>query len=543
MVLTRTPYQAEDRTMNTWKDLLATANTQQSLARARTGLEEKTTYVLGKGGFDPTTPLLSKECDCSGFIAWAVGIPRELPPGSGRWLDTDAYWDGGGGAAKAAGFDLFHNVARADAVPGNLIVYPDHAGKQGHIGIISDVKDDGKLQVIHCSKGNFTHFGDATRETDSAVWDIQAKTRFVSVDYDALRRYTGVANNTPPVIDALDVPAESSLSHALLANDPTLQLVAASKLQLSRTGKLVSGIASVQQAMNILAPQHPAYTINLGVNDANSGIFGPGTERALQALQSDLGLEQTGVLDAATLSGLDGLLVRAAAEDAVDVENAQPPAALASAATTPANVAVGTEPLQFDFSQEGNAWFATTLGERFYVGNRVRYKQTRLGLMNTKTGPVYKPEDYADFGAWATFIYPTALAESNAHFNCLNTYDRAGFTFGFLQFAAHVADGDFVQLFRALLQLEERKVYFPELELQNGHIVRRTEQAVIRLELPDSSEQLKRYLNPSSGEVEPQERLSAARFIHWSQHSDAHRRAQVQVAVNNARQRLREAQQ
>jgi peptidoglycan hydrolase-like protein with peptidoglycan-binding domain len=522
--------------MTTWKDLLKTANIQQSLARARTGLEEKTTYSLGKGGFDPTK-LLTQECDCSGFIAWAIGIPRELPPGSGRWLDTDAYWNGGGSAAKAAGFPLFRNVAAADGEPGDVIVYPDQGGHQGHIGIISDVKENGQLRVIHCSRGNWKHFGDATRETDSAVWDIQAKTRTMRIDFDALRLYAGVTSGVLPVIDALDVATESSLRHSLLANDPTLQLVAAGKLQLSHTGKLVSGIATVQQAMNILARKHEEYAIDLGVNEASSGVFGPRTERALKELQKNLGLTQTGVLDSPTLSGLDELLLKASAEVEVDNQEVE-----VGTTITSSTIAAGTEPLQFEFSNEGNAWFASTLGERFYVGNRVPYKN-RFGLMNTKSGPVYKPAEYADFGHWATFIYPTAQAESGGHFNCLNTYDRAGFTFGFLQFAAHVANGDFVQFFRELLKLEERTAYFPELELQNGRIVQRTEQGLIRLDLPDSSEPLKRYLNPSGGEVEPRELLSAARFIHWSQHSDAHRRTQVKIAVDNARQRLREAQQ
>jgi len=524
--------------MATWKDLLKTANIQQSLARARTGLEETITYSLGSGGLDPTKPLTQK-CDCSGFIAWSIGIPREFPPGSQRWLDTDAYWNGGGGAAKAAGFPLLHNVAAAEAEPGDLIVYPDQNGHQGHIGVISGVKENGQLLVIHCSKGNFTHFGDATRETDSHVWDIQAKTKIMRLDFDAMRKYAGVENGEIPVLDPVDLPGDGLLSHPLLANDATLQLVAASKLQLNPTGKLVSGIASVQQAMNILARKHEEYAIDLGVNEANSGVFGPRTERALKELQKDLTLPQTGVLDAVTLRGLDQLLVATSAEAETNNENVE----TETHSATSSNVVVGTEPLQFEFSNQGNAWFATALGERFYIGNRVRYEQIRFGLMNTKTGPLYKPDDYADFGHWAHFIYPTSQAESNSHFNCLNTYDRAGFTFGFVQFAAHVANGDFVQFFRELLKLDERTTYFPELELQSGRIVQRTENEIIRLDRPDSSEPLKRYLNPSRGEVEPRELLSAARFVHWCQHSELHRRTQVKIAVANARQRLREAQQ
>jgi len=522
--------------MANWKDLLRTANIQQSLQRARTGLEETTTYILGQGGFDPTKPLTQK-CDCSGFVAWAIGIPREFPPGSTRWLDTDAYWNGGGAAAHAAGFPLLRNITPADAEPGDLIVYPDQGSHQGHMGMISGVDQDGELKVIHCSKGNFTHFGDATRETDSAVWKIQPKTKIMRIDFDAMRRYAGVGDGTPVPIDLPDVVTGGSLRHSLLANDATLQLVSENKLQLTRTGTRVSGVAAVQQAMNILAREHPNYAIDLGLNEANSGIFGPRTETALKALQADLTLPQTGVLDAPTLYGLDELLMQASEnedvdEDSSDIESGTP---LGEISNTP---------LVFDLSNENNAWFASTLGERFYVGNRVPY-QGRRGLKNDRdaSSPVYNPDNYANtFGHWAYFIFPTAQAESRSRFSCLNTYDRAGFTFGFLQFAAHVADGDFVKFFRALLQLNERTAYFPDLELQGGRIVQPTANGVLRLETADSSEALKRYLNPSGGEVENREVLSAARFVHWSRHSQAHRDIQVKCGVDAARGHLRRAQ-
>jgi hypothetical protein len=524
--------------MSNWKDLLKTASIQQCLDRARAGMGANTVYILGKGGFDPTKPL-TNECDCSGFIAWSIGIPREFPPGSGRWLDTDAYWNGGGSAAKAAGFPLCHAVPAAEAEPGDLIVYPDQGGHQGHIGVVSSVDDQGQLKVIHCSKGNFTSHHDATRETDAHVWNIQPKTKMVRIDFDAMRRYAGV-DGEPVVIDSVDPAAGDSLHHSLLATDPTLQLVIAGKLHLSRTGTTVSGIAPVQQAMKILGRKRPTYVIDLGVNQTQSGIFGLKTENALKALQADLNLPQTGSLDAATLKGLDDLMMKDSAE--VPVEDHDVDIESSSSSTIPAT---GGAPLVFDFSHEGNAWFATVAGERFYVGNRVPY-EGRIGLQNEKlgSGMVYEPERYAgDIDYWAYFINPTALAESKGSFHCLNTYDSAGFTFGFLQFAAHVAEGDFVKFFRALLQLDESAAYFPDLGVENGHIVRRTPNGVLRLEKSTSSEALKRYLNPSGSGVEDAELLSSARFIHWAHHSQAHRDQQVKTGVETIRQKLRDAQQ
>ena len=197
-------------------------------------------------------------------------------------------------------------------------------------------------------------------------------------------------------------------------------------------------------------------------------------------------------------------------------------------------------PLVFELEREGNTWFAETLGERFYVGNRVSY-QGNKGLMNSKqkSGPVYDPQTYVtDYGEWAYFIYPTAIAESRGRFNCLNTYDTAAFTFGFLQFAAHVPDGDFVKFFRALLQLDERTAYFPDLKLQDGRIVQQTPAGIVRLETATSSEKLMRYLNPSGADVEEREVLNAAKFIHWSAHSEKHRDAQVRLGIQNVKGKL-----
>jgi hypothetical protein len=528
--------------MSDWKELLRTADKSRTLTRARSGLGLKTIYDLGEGGFDPTKPL-TKLCDCSGFIAWAIGIPREFPPRTDRWMDTDAYWGGGGAAAKAAGFPLLTRVEVSEAVAGDLMVYPDSpGGGEGHMGIISSTDADG-LKVIHCSRGNWRgpkH--DAVQETDARVFTSNSRTRVMRIDYDAMRRYAGVAGHDDEVGqpheggDTGEVVTPNALHHPLLAAQPTLQLVVTGQLKLRRTGSAVSGIGSVQQAMNILAREHGRYAIDLGPNEANSGIFGRHTEDALKALQADSGLPETGALDAPTLLALDALLVR---HSELDVDGGGQPADVEAA---PAGAAAA-QALIFELSHEGSRWFATTGGERFYVGTRVRYGQ-RWGLMNASdnSGAVYDPAANADqYGHWAYFIAPTASGESEGRFKCINTYDSAGFTYGFLQFAAHVADGDFVKFFRALLGLDERTLYFPELELSGGRIVRRTSSGLLPLETAASSEALMHYLNPSSGEVEDREVLSSAKFIHWGEHSAAQRAVQVRVGIQTAKEKVQAA--
>jgi len=171
--------------MAKWKDLLQTASREQTLARAQSALGLKTIYKLGKGGFDPAKAM-SPSCDCSGFVAWAIGIPRELPPKSDKWLDTDAYYAGG----KPVRAGLFSEVAIIDAEPGDLLVYPDKGGSQGHIGIVTQVDLSAPTYVIHCSSGNYKNYKDAIRTTGPGVFLAgNNPTRAMRVNYDALKKF------------------------------------------------------------------------------------------------------------------------------------------------------------------------------------------------------------------------------------------------------------------------------------------------------------------------------------------------------------------
>jgi hypothetical protein len=171
---------------------------------------------------------------------------------------------------------------------------------------------------------------------------------------------------------------------------------------------------------------------------------------------------------------------------------------------------------------------------KFVIGYRTLY-DGNFGLFNiaVKDGLTYIPGDYKnEFGFWAYFIYPTAKAESKGSFFCLNTYDRARFTFGFMQYAAHVPDGDFVALFKKLLQLPNGSAYFPRLVLQDGRIFySKADSPFVQLESDTSTEALIHYLNPSLSEIENQELICSARMVHWSQNDPDHRRLQVETAI------------
>jgi len=180
---------------------------------------------------------------------------------------------------------------------------------------------------------------------------------------------------------------------------------------------------------------------------------------------------------------------------------------------------------------------------KFTFASRTTYLGN-FGLFNTSvnTGLVYNPDDYTtDYKFWAYFIYPTAMAESKGSFLCLNTYDRAKFTFTFMQYAAHVPNGDFVKYFKKLLALPKAKDYFPKLILQNNQIFYRNSTGILSpLESNTSSQALMDYLNPTLTEVDQQELISAARFVHWAINDPAHRKIQVETAVAMYKENMKE---
>ncbi len=173
---------------------------------------------------------------------------------------------------------------------------------------------------------------------------------------------------------------------------------------------------------------------------------------------------------------------------------------------------------------------------KFVIGYRTMY-DGNFGIYNTQVSPglVYNPEKYAaEFGFWAYFVHPTAMAESKGSYNCLNTYDRAKFTFSFMQYAAHVPNGDFVIFLRKLLALPNAADYFPRLVLKDSRIFYKSSNGVLSQQETDlSTQELMDYLNPSLLEVENQELTCSARMVHWASNDEAHRRIQVETAIQH----------
>lgn len=141
--------------------ILNNASTIQTITRAKQNLGQLTKYKLSEGGVDPTIAF-TKECDCSGFVAWAIGYPRELPRGSGNWIDTNLIW--GGGGTKTPG--IFIEIQQNNCDLGDLLVYPKaDQNHHGHVGIVIEVANQKPIKIIHCSYGNFAGTGDAIQIT------------------------------------------------------------------------------------------------------------------------------------------------------------------------------------------------------------------------------------------------------------------------------------------------------------------------------------------------------------------------------------------
>jgi len=184
-----------------------------------------------------------------------------------------------------------------------------------------------------------------------------------------------------------------------------------------------------------------------------------------------------------------------------------------------------------------------TAEPKFTIGNRTKYGNF-CGLINTQAVPglIYDPAHYAtEFGFWAYFLYPTAIAESKGSYLCLNSYDKAKFTFSFMQYAAHVANGDFVKFLRKLLALPNAPEYFPKLLLKDGRICYKNPDGTLKqLETNLSTQALMDYFNPSLDDVETQELICSARMIHWASNDAAHRRIQVETAIEHYRNKMAE---
>jgi hypothetical protein len=162
-------------------------------------------------------------------------------------------------------------------------------------------------------------------------------------------------------------------------------------------------------------------------------------------------------------------------------------------------------------------------------------------------GLSYDPKEYAtkpEHGHWANIISPIAQCETRGYFNAVNTYDRAFFSFGFVQMTVEHANVQFISTLRMLLAEPKAADYFPELTLREVkgekyiHL-KVAEGKYVQLETKTNAKKLQQYLNPTPAAVEQEEAERAARFAHWATNDQSHRDIQVRSIIENLKQSMK----
>src|SRR5262245_1736060 len=214
--------------------------------------------------------------------------------------------------------------------------------------------------------------------------------------------------------------------------------------------------------------------------------------------------------------------------------------------TTAANVPAGVA--AFTLRQDGKRWMAQRVdianSPPFLAGVEVRQPARNFfGLFfpsDSYYGPTYDARSYEPvLHQWAYLLDVTASCESRHHFNLINTYDRARFTFGFYQLAAHTPRDNLILLFREALLDPAFQKLFPDLKLVGGRVFRVAADGTVTdleaevFEPATGEHQLRNfmaYLNPERTQIDEQEVLQCARVVWWANQTRACADAQVNVA-------------
>jgi hypothetical protein len=201
-------------------------------------------------------------------------------------------------------------------------------------------------------------------------------------------------------------------------------------------------------------------------------------------------------------------------------------------------------------------WYATVNGaadSRFSFGFEIPRPDSKnkrgLTFLHevNEYGLRYDPQDYLTaHGHWANIIYPMAQCETDGYFNAVNTYDKAFFSFGFVQMTVEHANAQFIHAMRALLAEPKAADYFPELTLREvGKVdkvkyihLKVADDKYVQLETRTNAKKLQKYLNPTPATVEWEEAERAARFAHWASNEKGHRDIQVRAVVEHLKERM-----
>lgn len=463
--------------------------------------------------------------DCAEYISWCVyqayGLifgagrvtkPSKAEPYSGYWYDD---------AVKRGIAIDWQDALR---IPGAVLVRRPTPGKIGHVAFaVGDGQHTLEARGAKFGVGRFD-------KADKRSWTLGCL--LPGVNYDSAPR---------------------RLDKKQLASAKKPSSMPAGYLWLQEPNLKGPEVVAVQKAVR-------SKGVDPGPID---GEFGPLTHAAVVAFQLNAGVEVDGVVGPSTAKalGLDFPIPPTDADKKV-IDTIRSP-------KQPARVRVPALTGEFDGIVEirkvGNSFKAKTVsGNEFSIGSSTTYTDDaiRVGLMqrsaeiaDSRQFGLYAAADFKGaFDAWAHFIEPTLNAEGGARFATLNTYDRAAFTFGAPQFAAHTPGENLIEYLRAILALDAAKALFPELEIRANGQGKKTVhlgvggkfkdlEEVVIVTRPNGKREpqlahLMAYLNPSSSAIEANELSAAARMMQLLKLDPKARELQVQVFISAIKVKL-----
>ena len=144
-------------------------------------------------------------CDCSGFVAWALGLSRKTDDPlykkfNGGWINTDAIIHD---AKTEGGF-----FRQLDApVVGALLVYgstyKEGKRKPGHVGVVTELDSEGNAAyIIDCGSSSYKKGGDAITEREPTM--LRGSNTIVAW-FEALDEGTATASGLGVLSRASDV--------------------------------------------------------------------------------------------------------------------------------------------------------------------------------------------------------------------------------------------------------------------------------------------------------------------------------------------------
>lgn len=188
----------------------------------------------------------------------------------------------------------------------------------------------------------------------------------------------------------------------------------------------------------------------------------------------------------------------------------------------------------------------------FYVAQGTKYGSYR-GLFQPSgksNGPQYNIGRFTSrYEAVAGMLGVIAAGESGGYFNRLNSYDRAAFTFGFFQLAAHTPDDNLILLFRRLASENAAfQALFPDLKVVDGVLHRVVGDHDVSLEKvyprPGHANEMNikdfmTYLNSDGASIDETELSTAARLVHLANTDQEANEIQVNLAAQITMRKLR----